>query len=113
MDRRRFIVRSAGGAGDGRTEGIGSREAAGIATRGARKDQPEGRRRRDGYKRRDVCSIFGFSRDLTGRRGRDGRPNYGDIVEYCKEGGRASAAHGAWRPREEPRFAKSGSYSSS
>jgi hypothetical protein len=47
MDRRRFIVRSAGALA---TIGlrIGGREAAGIATRGASKCQPECRRTRDG-----------------------------------------------------------------
>src|ERR1700677_653489 len=54
-----------------------------------------------------ICSIFGFGGDLTGRGGRDDRPNYGDIAEYCKESWRASATHGTWRPREEPRFAES------
>lgn len=47
MDRRRFIVRSAGAlAAVGL--GIGSREEAGIATRGASKCQPKCRRTRDG-----------------------------------------------------------------
>src|SRR6202167_6758185 len=94
-------------AADGPTGEFDSREADGSATHGASTCQTECRRMRDGRKRKDICSIFGFGGNLTGRGGRDDRPNYDDIVEYCKEGWRASATHGTWRPRKEPRFAES------
>ena len=73
-------------------------------------DEAIWRRRNRGHKTR--CSLLGWSGDDTGRRGRDGGANRGDLAGYCKKGGRAAAAYGTRRSCKEQWPGEGGSYGS-